>query len=183
MTLFDDTTAHNSDSTTIVSEPEPATTEQHVATSDQHATPPAHADEKPSAAGEDFAKLQQEAYDVAGNKTKASNPRVENARKSSIPPTDAAIFDLKKGEVSQVFDDPGGLTIYKVEEVKDLPVASVHDEIARTLQGEKMKGSFESLQNSVKTTLNDAYFATPAPPTLKNPGETSAPETPAPGKK
>src|SRR5712692_9323147 len=55
MTLFDDTTAHNSDSTTIVSEPEPATTEQHVATSDQHATPPAHADEKPSAAGEDFA--------------------------------------------------------------------------------------------------------------------------------
>src|SRR2546422_10181424 len=55
MTLFDDTTAHNSDSTTIVSEPEPATTEQHVATSDQHATPPAHADEKPAAAGEDFA--------------------------------------------------------------------------------------------------------------------------------
>src|SRR3989454_1312742 len=55
MTLFDDTTAHNSDSTTIVSEPEPATTEQHVATSDQHATVPAHADEKPSAAGEDFA--------------------------------------------------------------------------------------------------------------------------------
>src|SRR5438309_34141 len=55
MTLFDDTTAHNSDSTTIVSEPEPATTEQHVATSDQHATAPAHADEKPSAAGEDFA--------------------------------------------------------------------------------------------------------------------------------
>src|SRR5947208_10861375 len=55
MTLFDDTTAHNSDSTTIVSEPEPATTEQHVATSDQHATAPAHADEKPSGAGEDFA--------------------------------------------------------------------------------------------------------------------------------
>src|SRR5467141_2556569 len=56
MTLFDDTTAHNSDSTTIVSEPEPATTEQHVATSDQH-EPPAHADEKPSAAGEDFASV------------------------------------------------------------------------------------------------------------------------------
>src|SRR5437660_7804982 len=56
MTLFDDTTAHNSDSTTIVSEPEPATTEQHVATSDQHEAPSAHADEKP-AAGEDFASV------------------------------------------------------------------------------------------------------------------------------
>src|SRR5438309_10258587 len=55
MTLFDDTTAHNSDSTTIVSEPEPATTEQHVATSDQHATVPAHADKNPSDAGEDSA--------------------------------------------------------------------------------------------------------------------------------
>src|SRR5882762_7656862 len=56
MTLFDDIIVHNSDSTTIVSEPEPATTEQHVATSDQHEAHSSHADEKP-AAGEDFASV------------------------------------------------------------------------------------------------------------------------------
>ncbi len=136
-----------------------------------------------AAAGEDFGKLQQEAYDAAGSKQKATNTRTDNVRKANIPPTDVSIFDLKKGGVSPVFADPAGFMIYKVEEITDLPVSGVHDEIARTLQNEKMKSSFESLQNSAKTTLDDAYFAAPAPPTLRNPGETPAAETPAPGKK
>ena len=136
-----------------------------------------------AAAGEDFGKLQQEAYDAAGSKQKAANTRTDNARKASIPPTDVSIFELKKGEVSPVFADPAGFMIYKVEEITDLPVSSVHEEITRTLQSEKMKSSFESLQNSAKTTLDDTYFAAPAPPTLRNPGETPAAETPAPGKK
>jgi hypothetical protein len=81
---------------------------------------------------------------------------------------------LKKTEVSQVFSDPSGYRIYKVEEVKDLPLAGVREEIVRTLQGENMKNSFDSLQNSAKTTYDEAYFATPAPPSLKNPGGPSA---------
>jgi len=141
-----------------------------------------------AAAGEDFTKLQQEAYDFAGNKQKATSPRSENVRKTGIPPTDASIFDLKKDDVSPVFNDSAGFMIYKVVEIKDLPVAGVHDEIARALQGEKIKASIESLQNSAKTTLDDAYFATPAPPTLRNPGEAPATQpptsgNPAPGKK
>ena len=136
-----------------------------------------------AAAGEDFVKLQQEAYDFAGTKIKASSSHMENARKASIPPSDASIFELKKGEVSQVFSDPAAFMIYKVESIQDLPVASVHDEISRTLQGQKIKSAFDAFQNSTKTTLNDAYFAIPAPPTLKNPGETPAAQAPAPGKK
>ncbi len=136
-----------------------------------------------AAAGEDFGKLQQEAYDAAGSKQKATSTRTDNVRKANIPATDVSIFELKKGEVSPVFADPAGFMIYKVEEITDLPVSSVHDEIARTLQSEKMKSSFESLQNSAKTTLDDAYFAAPAPPTLRNPGENPAAATPAPGKK
>jgi hypothetical protein len=138
-----------------------------------------------AAAGEDPTKLQQEANDFAGNKTKVTNVKVENMRKTSIPPTDAAIFDLKAGEVSQVFSDSTGYRIYKVTEVKDLPLASVHDEIAHALQGQNMKNSFESLQNSAKTTFDNSYFVTPAAPSLRNPGETPAPQgtTPPPGKK
>ncbi len=127
-----------------------------------------------AAAGEDFLKLQQEANDFAGTKMKASNVKMENMRKTSIPPTDAAIFDLKKGDVSQVFSDPTGYRIYKVEEVQDSPLASVHEEIQRTLQGQNMKSSFESLQSSAKTTFDQAYFATPAPPSLKRPDEAPA---------
>lgn len=135
------------------------------------------------AAGEDVAKLQQEAYDFAGLKQKAQSTRMENQRKSGIPPADASIFELKAGDVSQVFADPAGFMIYKIVEVKDLPVASVHDEIARTLQAQKMKNAFEALQNSAKPDYAEAYFATPAPPTLRNPGETPAQNTPPPGKK
>ena len=136
-----------------------------------------------AAAGQDFTKLQQEAYDFAGLKQKAQSTRMENQRKSGIPAADASIFELKPGEVSQVFTDPAGFMIYKIVEAKDLPVASVHDEIARTLQAQKMKNSFEALQNSAKPDYAEAYFATPAPPTLRNPGETPAQNTPPPGKK
>ena len=90
-----------------------------------------------AAAGEDPAKLQQEANDFAGNKSKATNVKVENMRKANIPPTDAAIFDLKAGEVSQVFSDATGYRIYKVTEIKDLPLASVHDEDRARTAGTK----------------------------------------------
>ena len=136
-----------------------------------------------AAAGEDVTKLQQEAYDFAGLKQKTQSTRMENQRKSGIPPADASILELKAGDVSQVFTDPAGFMIYKIVEVKDLPVASVHDKIARTLQAQKMKNSFEALQNSAKPDYAEAYFATPAPPTLRNPGETPAQNTPPPGKK
>jgi hypothetical protein len=138
-----------------------------------------------AAAGEDPTKLQQEANDLAGNKTKVTNVKVENMRKTSIPASDAAIFDLKAGELSPVFSDATGYRIYKVTEVKDLPLASVHDEIARALQGQNMKNAYDSLQNSAKTTFDSTYFATPAAPSLRNPGEAPAPQgtTPPPGKK
>lgn len=136
-----------------------------------------------AAAGEDFAKLQQEAYDFANYKLKAPNTRVENVRKSNVPPGDVSIFDLKKGDVSQVFNDPAGFMIYKVEGSEQLPLASVREEVARTLQAENTRKAFDELQGSIKTTLNESYFAVPAPPSLKSPGEQPAAEQPAPGKK
>ncbi len=138
-----------------------------------------------AAAGEDPVKLQQEANDFAGNKTKVTNVKAEDVRKPNIPPTDAAIFDLKAGEVSPVFSDPTGYRIYKVEEIKALPLASVHEEIARALQGQNMKNAFDSLENSAKPTFDNAYFANPGAPTLRNPGEhpASPAATPPPGQK
>ncbi|PYV51428.1 MAG: hypothetical protein DMG92_04510 [Acidobacteria bacterium] len=140
-----------------------------------------------AAAGEDPVKLQQESNDFAGTKAKVTNIKIENVRKNNIPTTDVSIFDLKPGEVSQVFSDPSGYRIYKVAEIKDLPLATVHDEIARTVQGQNVKNAFDSLEKSAKTTLDSTYFAGPAPPSLRNPGEqpakqgTTAP--PPPGKK
>ena len=141
-----------------------------------------------AAAGEDFSKLQQEAYDSGGyNQIKPSTSRVDKVRKSGIPPADASIFELKTGDVSQVLSDPSGFAVYKIEAIEDLPVANVHDEITRQLASEREKGAAEAVQNSIK--LDDAYFTAPEvaphpkPPTMRNPGET-APSSPAaaPGK-
>lgn len=132
-----------------------------------------------AAAGEDFKKLQQDAYDFAGLKQTAQNTRMENQRKNQVLAADSAIFELKAGETSQVFNDPAGFMVYKIVEVKDLPMASVRDEISRTLQAEKLKAAMDGLQSSVKTSLDESYFGVTAAPTLRKPGETPT-QNPAP---
>lgn len=133
-------------------------------------------------AGEDFSKLQQEAYDFAGTKLKANNAPVQKVRKTALPATDAAIFDLKKGEVSQVLNDPQGYMIYKIEDFQDLPLSDVKEEVSRTLQGEKIRKASENLQKTAAsdTSYDDAYFGVPAPPTLKNRGEPATPNSQPP---
>jgi hypothetical protein len=135
-----------------------------------------------AAAGEDFAKLQQEAYDFAGQKITAANTKTESVRKSGLP---AAVSALKPSELSQVVNEPAGFMVYRLDELKDLPLASVRDEIARVLQNERMQKERESLENAAKasTTLDESYFATPAPPSLKKPGEVSTAPAPNPDKK
>ena len=141
-----------------------------------------------AAAGEDFTKLQQEAYDFSGMKLTASSTRVDKVKKSSMLPSDTSIFELKKGEVSQVIADPQGFMIYKVEDAQDQPLAEVKEEVSRAAQQEKLKSISEEIQKSATqgTTYDNTYFAVPAPPTLKKPGEpasTPAPTAPAPGQK
>jgi PPIC-type PPIASE domain len=143
-----------------------------------------------AAAGEDFVKLQQEAYDFANMKLKANNAPVQKVRKSSLSPADQAIFDLKKGDVSQVLADPQGYMIYKVQDFQEVPLADVREEVSRTLAGEKTKSAMELFQKTAATgtTYDSTYFATPTAPSLRNPGESAPPaSTPpasqTPGKK
>ena len=135
-----------------------------------------------AAAGEDFVKLQQEAYDFAGMKliANASNTHVDKVSKAHMLGNDASIFDLKKGDTSQVINDPQGFMIYKVTDIQDQPLADVREEITRAVQGEKLKAASESIQKQVTqdTTYNEAYFAVPAPPSLRKPGE-EAPTAPS----
>lgn len=147
-----------------------------------------------AASGEDFVKLQQEAWDLAGLKAKASadNTHAEKVAKNRLPPSDSSIFELKKGDVSPVLNDAVAFMIYKVDDFQDQPLdsASVKEEISHTLQSQKLKTLSEQLQKSVveNTTYNDAYFAVPAAPSLRNPGTPATPTpgdqaSPAPGKK
>jgi hypothetical protein len=128
-----------------------------------------------AAAGEDFAKLQKEAFEAAG--TKVDNPTVNlpKVRRTGLPPAHAAVFDLKVSEVSAVINDQGGHYIYKVASKEVLPLDQVKDEIHNKLKGESLKEKMDSYTNSYQTVINEAYFGPPPPP-----GPPRRPRMPAP---
>ncbi len=127
-----------------------------------------------AAGGEDFDKLQKEIYDNTGIKTPPPPTSIPNWRRTMVPPTQAAIFDLKPGEISQPIVQPEGVYIYKVESKKTLPLNDVKADIEQTLQNEKLRNSLESVFNSVKPQLNENYFGT------QNAPKPAASSSPAP---
>jgi len=136
-----------------------------------------------AAAGEDFDKLQKEAFTAAGNKGTAPPVDLGERRRGTLPPKqEEAIFKLKLGEVSAALDETSGYYIYKVVGKDNVPLDKVHEEIKGTLGRERMRESMEKLRGSVDTTYNQAYFgsAPPAPPTGEMRPPVPPPAAPAP---
>ena len=83
-----------------------------------------------AAAGEDIAKLQEEAYKTAGFKIAPPPTKMEKHRRSSLPPAQVSVMELKSGEISPVIEDVNGYFIYKVGEKNMLPLDQVRAEIS-----------------------------------------------------
>jgi PPIC-type PPIASE domain len=117
-----------------------------------------------AASGEDFAKLQKEAFDSAG--TKVANPTVNlpKVRRTGLPPAHAVVFDLKVGEVSAVISDNGGHYIYKVVSKEVLPLdPQIETEIHNKLKSERLKEMMDKYTNSFQAVQNEAYFGPAGP--------------------
>jgi len=127
--------------------------------------------QKRAAAGEEFTKLQKEAFAAAGMKIESPNVNLANIRRTGVPPGHAAVFDLKPGEVSQVISDAGGHYIYKLNSKSEEPLDQAQSEIRSRLQNERIREAMEKLNDSYKVDTNEAYFG---------PGGT-APMPPRPG--
>jgi hypothetical protein len=112
------------------------------------------------AAGEDFDKVQKEAYEASGFKTPPPPTSIPNWRHDAVPPQQQALFQLNKGDLSQVMVEPAGAYVYKVEEKTTTPLAQVKAEIETQLTNQRMQQAMESLTSSVKPEMNEAYFAT-----------------------
>jgi hypothetical protein len=110
-----------------------------------------------AAAGEDFVKLQAEAYQVAGIKSPAPNTSIR-IRRISLPPDQVSAMDLNPGQVSPVLNDPNGYVIYKLETKNALPLDQVREEIRATLRSQRMRDALDDIQDSVTSTLDDGYF-------------------------
>jgi len=111
-----------------------------------------------AAGGEDFVKLQKEAYDAAGIKIESPTVTLPKMRRTGLPPAQASVFDLKVGEVSPVISDSGGHYIYKVDSKDAMPLDQAQTEIHNRLQGDRSREMMEKVTGSVKTVQNEAYF-------------------------
>jgi hypothetical protein len=120
-----------------------------------------------AAAGEDFDKLQKDAYDGAGVKATVPptlNPKV---RRSGLPITQSSVFDLKPGELSPVINDSQGYFIYRMQSKTTPSLADLKEDIRNTLRNQRLQAVRSTMQNAVSADLNKEYFGETqqAPPT------------------
>jgi parvulin-like peptidyl-prolyl isomerase len=139
-----------------------------------------------AAAGEDFDKLQKEAFTAANSKGTPPSPDLGERRRGTLPPKQGdAVFGLKAGEVSPALEEASGFYIYKVVSKDEVPLDKVQEEIKGTLARERLRESMEKLRTSVKPVFNDAYFGSATPPPAAGasappaPPAAPSPQTPA----
>ncbi len=113
--------------------------------------------------GEDPDKLQIEAYTASGLPGTTPNTKMEKVRRTTLPPRHETVMDLKPGEVSEVFSDPGGAHfIYKMISKETLTLEDVKTEIRTVISSQRYRDSMKSFQDNV--VFSDAYFNPPGKP-------------------
>lgn len=129
-----------------------------------------------AAKGEDFEKLQKEAFVGAGIKGNAPTTKMEKVRQSTLPQTQKVAMELKAGDVSELISDPTGHYVYKLVNKQTLPLDAVKAEIKNTIGSQRYRDAMQAYQSS-NLDLNPAYFggaAKPPVPTQGKPDETPA---------
>ncbi len=119
-------------------------------------------------AGEDPVKLEKEAMEHAGLSTAPPDVNVGGRRPGSLPEAHESVFDLKPGEISQIFSDPGSIYIYKVLSTRQVPLSDVKSSISSTLQRQMITDKIQQIQNSATIDLNEAYFGPEKAPTVQH---------------
>lgn len=111
-----------------------------------------------AAAGEDFDKLQKEAYEAAGVKATIPptlNPKV---RRNGLPASQSSVFDLKPGELSLVINDSKGFVFYRMQSKTSLPLPEAREEIKTMLRDARVQEVRSKMQSAVSADLNKDYF-------------------------
>jgi len=138
-------------------------------------------------AGEGFTKLQDEAFVLAGLKSKAPSTKMGKVRRTGLPPAHASVMDLKTGEISPVLSDQSGFFIYKVGAKDAEPLDKVKDEIRGTLRTQRMQEQMQTVQQAATPKLDESYFGPEMAPAhgmpLPPPTASPSPKPSSPGPK
>jgi hypothetical protein len=85
-------------------------------------------------------------------------------RGSFAPDVEAEVFALKPGEVSKITTETGGFVVYRLIRRDTYTLEQVKGEVVTAIYRQKMEGAVKGVLQSVKTELNDQYFAKPTAP-------------------
>ena len=119
-----------------------------------------------AAAGEDFDKLQQAAYEDLGIKAAVSTTKLNMVRRMNLSAEEGNVFDLDPGQVTQVLDSPSAFVVLKLESKKILPLEDAKPEIVPFLQREHAQQGIKDIAESGKAQFDLQYFGLPSEPKL-----------------
>jgi bifunctional DNA-binding transcriptional regulator/antitoxin component of YhaV-PrlF toxin-antitoxin module len=111
-----------------------------------------------AAGGEDFAKLQTEAFTAAGIKAGTPNVDMGKTRRVTLPATQVSVMDMKPGEISGVIADQNGYFIYKLKSKSVMTLDQARDEIKGTLRSQRLQDENSAVQQSATPALDETYF-------------------------
>jgi len=111
-----------------------------------------------AAAGEDFASLQKEAFQLANMKAPPPDIKLGKISRDRLAQDQQSVFDLKPGDVSPAFESADGYYIFKLVDKEIPPLDAVKDQASKNLQSQRMESSMAVVTGSTKVVLNKKYF-------------------------
>jgi parvulin-like peptidyl-prolyl isomerase len=122
-----------------------------------------------AAKGEDFDKLEKEAYVAAGLKGNPPSVKMDSLRQTMLPPVQKVAMQLKPGTVSDLISDASGHYVFKMISKETLTLDKVKPEIQNTIASQRFRDAMAKFDTGTNLELNEAYFGPtkpPAPPTM-----------------
>ena len=121
------------------------------------------------AVGGDPEKIEKSAFEQLKNSSTPPTTKFGAKRRGTLPPTqEQKVFALKTGDVSEVFSDTVGYTVYRVDSRQQLPFDQVKDQAKQRITQQRLADVRQQISGASKADYNDAYFgpetAAAAPP-------------------
>jgi len=114
------------------------------------------------AAGGDPDKVEQAAFAAAKSTEQIPSTKAVVWRHNATFPAseEALLFALKAGDVSPPVPNGSGLTIYRLESRRTIPLSEVAQEIKALYQMDRLKEQLNTFLDNVHPVLNKEYFDT-----------------------
>lgn len=116
--------------------------------------------------GYDFDQIQLQAYKDLHINRVAPSTKLTAARRSNLPPDQAAVFDLQPGEVTEVIDSYTSLVILKLVSKGTASFDSVAPEIRDQLRQSLVEQALQAASKQVTAEFNLKYIGTSTQPVL-----------------